>query len=332
MPLVCYVDRNFSAGSLHLIDQANTILDEYAKQGFDLTLRQLYYQFVSRGLLANKPREYKRLGSVINDARLAGYIDWDRIVDRTRELKREAHWENPGDILDACARQFRIDKWEGQEVRPEVWIEKDALVGVIEGICKKLQVPYFSCRGYTSQSEMWTAAQRLIEYAEQDQRPYIVHLGDHDPSGIDMSRDIQDRLDLFMEHHGFLPPSFKRLALNMDQITKYKPPPNPAKVTDSRSTGYIKKHGQKSWELDALEPTVMSSLISTAVLEVRDESLWKQALQKEKAGKEALRFAAQNWERIQFISEDGDWSDDAFEDFVAESEEEDEEDGDSEDV
>jgi hypothetical protein len=312
MPLICYIDKDFRGSSVDLIEKANEILEEYAQQGFDLTLRQLYYQFVSRDLIANTQKEYKRLGSVINDARLAGLIDWNSIVDRTRNLEALAKWDDPSHIIDACASQFRYDKWAVQEHRPEVWIEKDALGGVIEKVCKDLQVSYFSCRGYTSQSEMWSAAQRLVEYFESGQKPFVIHLGDHDPSGIDMSRDIQDRLNLFMDHHGAPALNFTRIALNMNQVKKYNPPPNPAKITDSRAAGYISKHGNESWELDALEPRVMASLIRSTVETVRDQDKWDEEVEREKRAKKALRFAANNWKRIEFISCDGDWSEEDF--------------------
>jgi hypothetical protein len=328
VPKVCYVERNFSAGSREIIDHANDIIDEYSQQGFDLTLRQLYYQFVSRDLIANKQTEYKRLGSIINDARLAGEVDWEAIVDRTRELEKDPDWESPADIIGACSRQFRFDKWADQEHRVEVWIEKDALTGVIEGVCSKLQVPYFSCRGYTSQSEMWVAGQRLIDHATDGQTPVVLHLGDHDPSGIDMSRDITGRLEMFLEHEGWgglL--KLKRIALNMSQVQKYKPPPNPTKFTDSRATGYAEKYGMSSWELDALEPQVMTKLIRREVLYYRDQTKWIKQEEREKKAKEALRFAADCWDRIQFISEDGDWSDDAFEDFEVARDEEEHDDG-----
>src|SRR5512139_1588276 len=162
MPKVCYVPKSFSSNSMSIIEKANEIIAEYARLGFDLTLRQLYYQFVSRALIPNKDTEYKRLGSIINDARLAGLIDWDAITDRTRNLRSLSHWDDPGDIIYSAARSYHINRWEDQEYRVEVWIEKDALVGVIEGVCTDLDIPYFSCRGYTSQSEMWAAAQRLL--------------------------------------------------------------------------------------------------------------------------------------------------------------------------
>lgn len=288
MPRICYVPKNFRGSSVQIISQANEIIDEYTEQGFDLTLRQLYYQFVSRDLIANIQKEYKRLGSIINDARLAGLIDWNSLVDRTRNLRDLAHWTSPSSIIDACASQYRVDKWEKQPIRPEVWIEKDALLGVISDVCEDLDVPYFSCRGYTSQSEMWGAAQRAIARYDQESQPtLIIHLGDHDPSGVDMSRDIRDRLDMFC-----LSTEVKRIALNMDQITEYSPPPNPAKFTDSRCAAYVAEFGNESWELDALEPQVLADLIRKTITDVRDDDLWNDAEAEEGEAKAVLRKVA----------------------------------------
>ncbi len=143
MPKICYVEHRFGAKALLTIKKANEILEEYTKQGFDLTLRQLYYQFVSRAIIPNNQREYKNLGGIINDARLAGLIDWDHIVDRTRNIRGNTHWSNPSSIISACASQFMIDKWADQPYRVEVWIEKDALIGVIERVCRMLDISYF---------------------------------------------------------------------------------------------------------------------------------------------------------------------------------------------
>jgi hypothetical protein len=293
MPKICYVPRSFSAISQGLIDKANEIINEYEEMGYELTLRQLYYQMVSRDIIANKQAEYKRLGSVVNDARLAGLIDWDRISDLTRELRSVAHWDDPSDIVGTCARQFRIDKWAGQTYRPEVWVEKDALRNVIERACTPLDVSYFSCRGYTSQSEMWSAAQRLLRYKKAGQTPIILHFGDHDPSGIDMTRDIRDRLAIFG-----LTLKVDRLALNMDQVEEYSPPPNPAKTTDSRYAGYIAEYGDESWELDALDPTTLAGIIENAIKHLRDEDEWGDAVLEEETHRELLSEASNRWEDV----------------------------------
>jgi len=299
MPKIQYKDINIGPARLKVIEQANAIIDDYEAQGFDLTLRQLYYQFVSRDLIPNSQKEYKKLADTINDGRLAGLIDWERIIDRTRNLEKRSAWDTPSDIVRSAASSFHIDYWEGQEYRPEVWIEKDALVGVIEGVCKELDVPYFSCRGYTSQSEMWVAAQRLIGYIDDRQTPIIFHLGDHDPSGKDMTRDITDRLELFTNNSI----EINRLALNMDQVNQYRPPPNPAKVTDSRATAYIKQFGRQSWELDALEPRVLAALIRDNVNNLIDQDLWAERQAKETEGTTLLQATATRWPDVaKFLS------------------------------
>jgi hypothetical protein len=294
MPKICYRPKKFNADRADKIEKANVIIAEYAAQGFELTLRQLYYQFVSRGFIPNNQREYKNLGDVINDARLAGLVDWEAIVDRTRDLKSLAHWDTPADIVEACAKQFRIDKWAEQPRRVEVWIEKDALVGVIEGVCQGLDVPFFSCRGYTSQSEMWAAAMRLRQFAKDGQRPLVLHFGDHDPSGIDMTRDIRSRLEEFSGDDVEL----RRLALNMPQVQQYNPPPNPAKITDSRAKGYIEEHGDESWELDALEPQVIANLIRNEIQGVLDQDKWDEAVEQEKEHRRQLQAVSDKWTEI----------------------------------
>lgn len=283
-----YIERSFSTATLADIDRANAIIADYTELSFKLTLRQLYYQFVTREFIANTERAYKRLGGIISDGRLAGLIDWEAIEDRTRELRGNLHWANPAEILESSCDWFHVDRWEGQAYRPEVWIEKEALVGVIAQVCQELDVDYFACRGYVSQSEMWSAAERLKSRVGQGQTPVILYLGDHDPSGLDMTRDVLDRLCLFM---GGL--EVRRLALNMDQIEQYKPPPNPAKFTDSRIAGYVKRYGRESWELDALNPEALVGLIKSAVLDLRDEQMWTDRQVLEHQYKSELRELAE---------------------------------------
>lgn len=294
MPKIAYIDRTFKVDTQAIIDQANVIIDDYATEGFMLTVRQLYYQFVARELIPNTMRSYKRLASIINDGRLAGQIDWEAIEDRTRNLDMSPHWDSPADILRVCAKQFALDKWLGQDYRVEVWIEKEALAGVIEPVCRGLDVPYLACRGYVSQSEMWVAAERLRRYMSQGQTPVIVHLGDHDPSGIDMTRDIRDRLDLLgADPNGHL--VVNRIALNMDQVEQYSPPPNPAKTTDSRFNGYADQHGTSSWELDALEPRVLAKLITETVTGYRNEDHWLDQAAREDGMRERLGVLSREW-------------------------------------
>jgi hypothetical protein len=301
MALITYVPKKFSAASLDLIATAASICRSYAEQGYDLTLRQLYYQFVARGYLANKQTEYKRLGSIVNDARLAGLLDWNYIVDRTRSLRGLSHWDDPESIIRSVAYGYRTERWSTQPYRVEVWIEKDALVGVITGVCQRNDVDYFSCRGYTSQSELWGAAQRLSRYERKGQKPIIIHLGDHDPSGVDMTRDIQERLELFGADV-----DVRRVALNMDQVEEHRPPPNPAKLTDSRAVGYISRYGQSSWELDALEPSMLDQLIEDQIWAYRDVDLWDEATTAMERERSLLEAVSARWDDVaRLVAEDG---------------------------
>ncbi len=279
---LCYKSKRFRAATLAIIEQANAIIAVYKEQGFSLMLRQLYYQFVARNLFENTSRNYKNFGKIISDARLAGLMDWKAIEDRTRNLQSPQCWDSPEEILQACERSYRRDMWANQPYRPEVWVEKEALAGVFEPVCDELGISLMACRGYMSQSEMWSNAMRLDKSMEVCE-PIILHFGDHDPSGLDMTRDIEDRLRLFT---GGV--EVRRIALDMDQIEEYDPPPNPAKWKDSRFGGYRDEHGDESWELDALEPAVLADLVRREVLAVRDEDEWDVAVERERIERSRL--------------------------------------------
>lgn len=295
MPKIEYVPKKFRQTSLELIRRINTVITDYEAQGYSLTLRQVYYQMVARDIIPNNERSYKNLGALINDARLAGLIDWNAIEDRTRNIRGRTHWEKPGDVIKAAAYNYHLDYWQGQDNYVEVWVEKDALVGVVGRVCDHMDIKYFSCRGYVSQSEMWVAAKRLEKRQREGKNIVLLHLGDHDPSGIDMSRDILDRLNVFETDDI----EFKRLALNMEQVEEYNPPPNPTKLTDSRATKYLSDFGHECWELDALEPKVIDALIKDNVLKFRDEKNYKQIKEKEALGIEFLEDIAENFDRIE---------------------------------
>lgn len=336
MPQIEYVHKSFTDAAYQMVRHVRRICADYAAQGLDLTLRQVYYQCVAHDLFPddrtwrqvegtnkwvrdpdgtkNAEPNYKWLGGIVNDARLAGMLDWDFIVDRTRNLRSNAHWNDPASVIRAAARGYAIDKWADQDHRIEVWIEKDALVGVLETCCPQLDVPFFSCRGYTSQSEVWGAAQRLGEYIDDGKKAVIIHLGDHDPSGIDMSRDIehrlatfiaQDRLDATLDEDidEYLDDCYdhftvERIALNWDQVQQYNPPPNPAKLSDSRGAGYVRRYGRSSWELDALDPPVLVDLIQNAVGAYRDEERWEAAVEAEEQQRKILTAAEDHWEEV----------------------------------
>lgn len=287
---VKYQDFKFRQATLNTIDTVNDIISDYQSQGYDMTLRQIYYQLVSKDLIENSTRSYDSLGVTVNNGRLAGLIDWDAIVDRTRLLRGRNHYLSVEYELDELSSQYYLDKWSNQAHHVEVWVEKDALIGVVGDICRKLDVNYFSCRGYTSQTAMYKAARRLKYYESQGKENVILHLGDHDPSGIDMSRDIVERLEMFGATI-----DFRRIALNMEQIGLYNPPPNPAKLSDTRAKGYIENYGKSSWELDALKPTVLDELIRSNIKPLVNKDLRSEILKREIDAKVELERISTNY-------------------------------------
>ena len=302
MPVIKYRKKNIGRGRLELIAQANAILVEFEKMGYDLTLRGLYYRMVARGFIPNTLKSYKRFGDLIDDGRMCGMIDWLRIEDRTRNMQRLSRWSSAEDMLATAAGGFHMDRWATQDTRVEVWVEKEGLVGIFSEICDRFDVPYFACKGYTSQSEMWRAACRIKDYSRDGKRAVILHFGDHDPSGIDMTRDIGKRLETF----GAVV-EMRRLALNMDQIEEHNPPPNPAKMTDSRFKGYAAKFGDESWEIEALPPNTVNALVKDHVDELRDMKKWRMVIKHEKHIRARLMTVRTEWnDVVDFINEEHD--------------------------
>lgn len=276
---------NFRAKTMAMIDQANEILEEYAAQGFVLTLRQLYYQFVTRLFLANDDREYGRLGRAMTDARRAGLVDWDYIEDRTRELETFSSWGRPTDILYGAAHSYQENLWLDQLRRPEVWIEKAALIGVMKPACEKRRVPHMAARGYPSHSELYSAGKRLQGHLEDGLAPGVFYFGDHDPSGLDMTRSLREELSL--SARALI--EVVRLGLNLDQLRELRLPPNPAKEPDRRFEQYVRETGcTDSWELDALSPAFIDGLIEQAISDLVDHEAWKEALGREQANNDLL--------------------------------------------
>lgn len=296
-----FIVKRFRSASLEVIDKANEIAADYRQQGYNLTLRQLYYQFVARGLIPNSDRNYKNLGGIINDARLAGLLDWSYIEDRTRQVSGSfGGWDSPGDFIKAYAESYYEAVWEGQTYRPEVWVEKEALADVVARAARTYRVPWFACRGYVSQTAMYDAAKRFEQRREAGLTPLVIHLGDHDPSGIDMTRDIRDRLAEMSWGHV----EVRRIALNMDQVEEFNPPPNPAKLTDSRGLTYVEEYGNESWELDALDPSVLNDLIVEEIETVLYRDMYERAVEQEDERTRRLVEIAERFDDL-----DANWSD-----------------------
>jgi len=286
-----FIDWNPNSKTIMLLVSITDVLEDMEAQGYVLTLRQLYYQLVAKTIIPNAVKEYHNLGRVVSKGRLAGLIDWRMIEDRVRVPDKNTHWLDGAQILRSAASSFYKDRWEDQEMHVEVWCEKDAVSNIIIPICRKWDVLFMANRGYSSQSAMYDAYNRYYDAECSDKRGVLIYLGDHDPSGMDMARDIEDRLQTF----GLQNTVVYRVALNMSQIHLYKPPKNPAKLTDSRSANYIMQYGNSSWELDALSPAVLSQIVEDAVLERVDEDLFAEVEKEEAEVKARITKVAEDF-------------------------------------
>jgi hypothetical protein len=279
---IAYTDAlSLSKANKIRLSTINGIIETYVADGYIMTLRQLYYQLVARDIIANNAREYAKLSILLKKGRMAGVVDWDAIEDRGRLPKLPWHTYGVSAAIQTIHDQYRLDRQEGQENYIEVWVEKDALSNVMLRVTEKYHVRLMVNKGYSSCSAMKQAADR---FEDAHTHGVLIYLGDHDPSGKDMVRDIEARLNEFgVDDLEVISP-----ALTMEQIRRYRLPENPAKITDPRAKQYIEMYGNKSWELDALEPPVLVKIVEDAILDYLDLEAFDEMKDKEKMDKKKL--------------------------------------------
>lgn len=283
----------------------NNIIEEYQAQGYSLTLRQLYYQLVSRDIIPNKVEEYTKLSTLLNKGRMSGFVDWDAIVDRTRSPKGSYSEYSPQDAVQRTIDTYALDRHEVQSNYIEIWLEKDALSEIIHRTIYPYHIKIMVNRGYSSASAMYQSYKRIAEAINDDKEVIIFYLGDYDPSGLDMIRDIRDRLSEMLINGDELSGQFeyedeardwlnnklqvKPIALTTRQVRSYNPPPNPAKLTDPRATKYVEEFGYVSWEVDALNPQTLDDLVRNSILDYIDIGKHNDILLQEQKDKKKLR-------------------------------------------
>lgn len=282
----CFRQKEFGTAALQVVQRASEICDAYTAQGLRLTVRQLFYQFVGRNWLANTDRNYNNLAAVIAEARDGGLIDWDHIEDRGRITQERPHFPTLKHFLQEAAEQFRLDHWASQKHYVEVQIEKQALEGVVSEICDRWSVPLTSNKGYSSASAMYRRGKIIQTKRDVDKKiPHALLLCDHDPSGIDMTRDVRERLARYSD--GYV--EVIRLGLNFDQVQRHKLPENPVKLSDGRAKKYVELYGESSWELDALDPMMLVSLVEHGIRRFVDVKVWDESVRREQTGKDSVQ-------------------------------------------
>lgn len=277
-----------------VIENIINIVDDYAAEGYILTLRQLHYQLVTNNWIINHDTAYKKLGNILDDCRYAGIIDWNAIEDRGRVPYIPYSVIDVEDALNDTVEQYRLNRQRGQKNAIELWTEKDALSGILRRTTQKYHIQLVVNKGYTSSSAIYNAYQRVVGNIRNKQFTTILYFGDHDPSGLDMIRDIRERLTLMLskgeyqiDAESFL--EVLPIGLTMEQIRKYNLPPNPTKLTDSRSDKYIANFGKTCWEVDALKPQVLTQIVETNIVKVINVKLYKEVVAEEKEGVEELK-------------------------------------------
>lgn len=235
-----------------LIEHARDILAEL----HPMTVRQVYYQLVSRQVTKNEVREYRKVSKALVNARKEGIIPWDWIEDRLRLPRQVSMWADLGDFAQTCRQAYRRDVWSNQLEYIEVWLEKDALSGIFEDVLEPYGVTLNVGRGFDGWSSIKNAAGRIGEHVSTT----ILYFVDFDPSGEEMVKSLRERLRFFD-----CTPEIIKVALTRDDIERHNLPPDPVKRSDTRAAGFLAKHGDLSVELDALPVDVLRECIVSEV-------------------------------------------------------------------
>jgi len=267
------------------VNAVNKILDEYS---FPLTLRQIYYRLVAKNAIPNKRSAYNGLSKILVKARENGEVDDTRIEDRSRGvLEAPKGYDSPEEFIESMKRFFKASPpalyhanlWGGQDTFVEVWIEKDALSRVIQQIAEPLRVTVAPSRGYSSYTFIKRdAVDNRFDEIDPKKPIIILDFRDHDPSGIQMTEDLQTRFTTYGKGRSI---EVKRIALTIDQVRQHDLPPNPTKIADTRSGKYRTRFGDKCWELDAIEPGELQKIVRDAIEGCIDKRKWNQSLERE---------------------------------------------------
>jgi len=240
--------------TLELIESARAVLAEY----HPMTVRQVFYQLVSRLVLKNAEQQYKQLSRHLTTAREEGIIPDEWIEDRTRRPRDVSMWDGLDEFLSDARYWYRRNVWNTQPRYVVLWVEKDALSGIFEEITNEYGVTLVVGRGYNSHSIKAEMAKRF----QSIEKPItILYFGDFDPSGENIYQNLKES---FPRDFG-ISLEIKKVALRFEDIERYQLPPNPAKKTDSRAGSFIEKYGDISVELDALPLPVLQKRIRESI-------------------------------------------------------------------
>lgn len=251
-----------------------------------VTLRQLFYQLVSRNSIPKTEGGYKKTMRQLRNMRREKFIPYSWVADNTRWVRRAASYTDLKSFLDEQSRIYRKSIWNSQNNFIEIWCEKDALAGVISDITYSWDVPLYVTRGYSSD----TLAYNAVNHYQDEKKPVkIYYFGDWDPSGKDISRDLEDKIQYFADDLG-VQVHFERCAVLPHQIHEWNLPTRPTKKGDSRSKNFI----GNSVELDAIPPKQLQEIIEGIIVSNVDPKIYKRTLEIERVERENLGELIQN--------------------------------------
>jgi hypothetical protein len=239
------------------MNAVKTAIYEMLEAENPMTLRQLFYRLVSDGTIGKKETEYKSLASTTGKMRMCGELPFDWFSDNTRWQRKPRTYSSLERGVEIFAEAYRRDIWINQENYVEIWLEKDALAGVVYDVTAEFDVPLMVSRGYSSLSYLHGAAMQIDDI---DKPTYIYYFGDYDPSGRDIPRDIEAKLRRFAPEAEI---HFEIVGVTPAQIKILNLQTRPTKKTDTRS----KNFEGESVEVDAIPPKILRSMVRTVIEE-----------------------------------------------------------------
>jgi hypothetical protein len=256
--------RRRRATAAEMEARAEFLIDYAARHG-PITVRGLYYQAEVSHVpgIGKDEAGYHKVQEQVLNLRRARRLPYGDIADSTRWMRKPHTYSGAEDALRETARLYRKSLWEDAEVYLEVWIEKDALAGIIYPVTDECDVALMVARGYVSETFCWEAAAAR----EGDPRPYIVYyLGDCDRAGVDAARTLKEKLESFGAETG-VDVEFLHLAIEPSDILEFVPADEKALVNLNGQARWLptrepmrKTSADKAWpdayaiELDAIPP------------------------------------------------------------------------------
>ena len=226
-----------------------------------VSVRQVYYRAINAELIQSGDKGYRAVQGAIRDGRLIGSIAWNVIEDRNRQPLKPYYEKSIESALSHLAANYRLDRWQGQKFRIEVWLEQAALRDVVWPICHELGCVLVVCGGFTSHDSLFRGSERQRGYRGLGQTGIILHLSDLDPSGMQMPETIQDVLSALVDQ----PVHVQRLGLTATQAARYHLHGRPLKDGDTRAERYRKEHGDLAYELDGLPAIVLQDIVREGI-------------------------------------------------------------------